>query len=184
MDIEESLREMYAVFAIGGMLISVLAFFEYSTRRSGKKIDERTFRNQYRTALGEAAQSFVAPSPGDLGLLVRLYWDNVQDGWRDGRGKQRQAECVGIEPLNIYYGLGDYERSDVIAKIYGHAMKYRADAYALSPGTLYVHRDTVLAVSLFRLAKENQDDALSRRPLSSASTPSLPRPTRSSTSLA
>ncbi len=141
---------LYLLGIVGGMV----AFMTLRDRSLGRSLAEIRFRNQYKTALGEAAESFSPPSVGDLGALVRLYRDQVKEAWVDGSGEAREVEPLATEPLNVYYGFGDYQRSDVIAAITKQASKYAADAYALSPNTLYVHRDTVLSAMFFKMIKQ------------------------------
>jgi len=143
----------YLFYSIIGMAGVMTAFLRISTQRLERSMAERCFRNQYKTALGEAAESFSSPRVGDLGALVRLYRDQVKEAWVDGSGGVREVEPLATEPLNVYYGGGDYQRSDVIAAIAKQASKYAADAYALSPNTLYVHRDTVLSAMFFKMIK-------------------------------
>lgn len=141
---------LYLLLILGGMAASL----SLTNRRAERSRTERQFREQYRTALGEAAESFSPPNVGDLGALVRLYRDQIKEAWVDGKGEAREVEPLATEPLNVYYGFGDYQRSDVIAAITKQASKYAADAYALSPNTLYVHRDTVLSAVFFRMIKQ------------------------------
>lgn len=145
---------IYMIYGLLGILGGVVAFMTLGTRGLERSMAERQFRNQYKTALGEAADSFSPPSVGDLGTLVRLYRDQIKQAWVDGSGEAREVEPLATEPLNVYYGLGDYQRSDVIAAIAKQASKYAADAYALSPNTLYVHRDTVLSAMFFKMIKQ------------------------------
>ncbi len=145
---------LYMLYGLLGILGGMVAFITLGTRNLERSMAERRFRNQYKTALGEAAESFSPPSVGDLGALVRLYRDQVKESWVDGSGKSREVEPLATEPLNVYYGFGDYQRSDVIAAIAKQASKYAADAYALSPNTLYVHRDTVLSAMFFKMIKQ------------------------------
>ena len=144
---------IYTLLGMMGGMGGMIALMGLSTRRLELSMAKRQFRNQYKTALGEAAESFSPPSVGDLGALVRLYRDQVKESWVDGNGGVREVEPLATEPLNVYYGGGDYQRSDVIAAIAKQASKYAADAYALSPNTLYVHRDTVLSAMFFRMIK-------------------------------
>ena len=141
---------IYTLLCIMGGMTAMMGLSKRGLERS---MLERRFRNQYKTALGEATESFSPLSVGDLGVLVRLYRDQVKESWVDGSGEVRKVEPLATEPLNVYYGGGDYQRSDVIAAIAKQASKYAADAYALSPNTLYVHRDTVLSAMFFRMIK-------------------------------
>src|SRR3989338_1681912 len=141
---------IYTFLGVAGGMIALINLFTWGLERS---VAKRRFRNQYKTALGEAAESFSPPSVGDLGALVRLYRDQVKESWVDGSGEVRKVEPLATEPLNVYYGGGDYQQSDVIAAIAKQASKYTADAYVLSPNTLYVHRDTVLSAMFFKMIK-------------------------------
>lgn len=143
----------YMLYGLLGIVGGMMAFLGLTQRILERTMAERQFRNQYKTALGEVVESFSPPGLGDLGALVRLYRDQVKEAWIDGSGEAREVEPLATEPLNVFYGFGDYQRSDIIAAIAKQASKYAADAYALSPNTLYVHRDTVLSAMFFRMMK-------------------------------
>lgn len=145
----------YMLWTLGLMSMGgVVALMNLAVKGFDRSMAEEQFRNQYKTALRETAKRFSPPSVGDLGALVRLYRDPIKEAWVDGSGEAREVEPLATEPLNVYYGFGDYQRSDVIAAIAKQASKYVADAYALSPNTIYVHRDTVLSAMFFKLIKQ------------------------------
>lgn len=151
---DDSQNATYMLYALLGMGSAMIACMTLTIRRLERSMAERQFRNQYKTALGETAERFSPPSVGDLGALVRLYRDQIKEAWVDGSGEAREVEPLATEPLNVYYGFGDYQRSDVIAAITKQASKYATDAYALSPNTICVHRDTVLSAMFFKMIKQ------------------------------
>lgn len=151
---DENVNSLYYLLGMAAMFGGFIGLMKYSLYRMETAMAERRFRNQYRTALGEAEESFSPPGVGDLGALVRLYRDDVKEAWIDGSGEVREVEPLATEPLNVYYGFGDFERSDVIAAITQQASRYSADAYALSKNTLYVHRDTVLSAMFFKTIQQ------------------------------
>ncbi len=122
---------------------------------SMKKIEEDIFRKQYRDALDEFnPQRNSLSCAGNIGALTRIYWNRIKEAYVDDRKKIVDVKFLGSEPLNVYYGGGNYTKSDIIGQLVKHARKYGSNAYSLSDNTLYVHRDTVLAVNFFKRLEE------------------------------
>lgn len=119
-----------------------------------KQIKRMKFYRSYHDTIKELEITTTPPGPDQIGAIKRLYRDKTRNCWVDAGGKAYPIEVLGVEPLDVYYGFGEFTKSDIIADLNNHAVRYGANAYALSESTLWVHRNTALAVLFLKILNQ------------------------------
>lgn len=154
--------DAFDILKVLGVLGSVAGILMISAYIKLARADTLNFLKKYMSALKhettdkEKEGIDVFDQLGNIGDLVRLYWDKNKQVYRDNTGKVREVTSVGSvgNPLlfNLDYGWGEYGRylPQIIQRIKKRGEQLGAGAYSRSDEIGYAHRNTVFSVGYHR----------------------------------
>ena len=162
--VANSVRLAVNSLGCGGMasigMLGAIGLGYLGIKKADNDMKRGMFKEQYARAMDELGSSSAPAEFKGVGELIRLRYDHLKGIWTDEAGKPYDAKCVNIVPMDVYYGFGEFTRSDVLVSITANAEAVSANAYSIGEQTLYVHRDTVLAVAFFKAMPIKQKEKM------------------------
>lgn len=150
------MTQLEAFLTVMGPIVGGLGLFGLGAYLYGRRADTKQFLRQYQSALKQETTANEKEGVnefdqlGNIGDLVRLYWDKNKRVYKDNTEKIKEVTSVGNPLLfNLDYGWGEYGiyLPLIIQQIRKRGDELKAGAYSRSDEVGYAHRNTVFSVS-------------------------------------
>jgi|GEM_PF-5449906 len=144
--------DLYVPMIVGGALgLAVASAYsrEFVRRSNFKKYVERFI-------LAESENQEVRPDEqlGDLGLLVRVYWDEEINGYKNQKNQSLDLSPLKTIPLNFHWSWwGETLLKGLGSHIQEEGIKLGADAYFLSH-MVSGHGNPMYALTYYKIEKQ------------------------------